>query len=110
MEKVFIAQRVANKLHATEASVDAALVEAAEMMNELVKARQELKLSATFAQESTAKLVDAMKALGEARAAMMVVHSDLNEAQLRLGIRTRMDLIKPLAREARETTVLREVG
>lgn len=111
MEKVFVAQRIANKLHATEASVDAAMVEAAELMNEMVKARQELKLSATFGHEATAKMVEAIQALGEARAAMMAVHEEANEAQLRLGIRTRMDLVKPLARDAnRQATVMREVG
>lgn len=40
MEKVFVAQRVANKLYATEAAVDAAIVEVTEMMAELVQGIQ----------------------------------------------------------------------
>jgi hypothetical protein len=110
MDKVFVAQRVATKLTATEEAVDAAMVEVAELMGEMLKARRELSLSTTFGDEAAAKLVEAMKALGEARTAMVGVHSELNESQLRLGIRTRMDFIKPLARAARKETVLREVG
>lgn len=110
MEKIFVAQRVANKLNTTEEAVDTAMAEAAELMSEMLKARRELALSTTFGDEAAAKLVDAIKSLGEARTAMVGVHSELNEAQLRIGIRTRMDLIKPLAREDRKATVLREVG
>jgi len=110
MDKVFVAQRVASKLSATEEAVDTAMAEAAELMSEMLKARRELGVSTVFGDDAAAKLVDAMKALGEARTAMVGVHGELNEAQLRLGIRTRMDYVKPLAREARKDTVLREVG
>lgn len=110
MEKVFVAQRVANKLNTVEEAVDTAMAEAAELMSEMLKARRELSLSTTFGDEAAAKLVEAMKALGEARTAMVGVHGQLNEAQLRIGVRTRMDYVKPLARESRKDTVLREVG
>lgn len=111
MDKVFVAKRMTTKLYGAEHALDAALVEAAELMNEMVKARQELKLSATVGQESTAKLIEAMAALGEARTAMMAVHADLDDVRLRLGLRTRMIGIegKPLAHRESET-VLREVG
>jgi uncharacterized coiled-coil DUF342 family protein len=110
MEKVFVAQRVANKLNTTEEAVDTAMNEAAELMSEMLKARRELGLSTTFGDEAAAKMVEAMKALGEARTAMVAVHSELNEAQLRIGVRTRMDFIKPLAREERKAATLRNVG
>jgi hypothetical protein len=110
MEKVLVAQRVANKLSKTEEAVDTAMAEAAELMSEMLKARRELGVSTVFGDDAAAKLVDAMKALGEARTAMVGVHGELNEAQLRLGIRTRMDFVKPLAREQRQATTLREVG
>lgn len=111
MDKVFVAQRVAVKLYATENAVDTAMVEAAELMNEMVKARRELKLSATFGHEATEKLVEAIKALGEARTAMMAVHEEASEAQLRIGVRTRMDTpVKPLAIRKDAPTTLREVG
>ena len=91
MEKAFVAQRVAKKLFVTEAAVDGALVEASELMSEMLKARQDVQVSMVFADEAQAKLMEAMKALSEARTAMVAVHGELNEAKLRLGIRTKMD-------------------
>lgn len=90
MEKAFVAQRVARKLFTTEAAVDGALVEAAELMSEMLKARQDVNASLIFADDVQVKMMEAMKALSEARTAMVGVHSELNEAKLRLGIRTKM--------------------
>lgn len=95
MEKAFVAQRVANKLFATEAAVDGALAEAAELMSVMLEARKDVKVSTVFADDAQVKLMEAMKALSEARTAMVGVHEELNKAQLRLGIRTRMDWAKP---------------
>lgn len=92
MEKVFVAQRVAKKLFATEAAVDGALGEAAELMSAMIAARKDANLSLVFADDVQVKLMDAMRALSEARTAMVGVHNELNEAKLRLGIRTRMGL------------------
>lgn len=109
MEKAFIAQRVAKKLFVTEAAVDGALVEASELMSDMLKARNEVNVSMVFADEAQAKLMEAMKALSDARTAMVAVHNELHEAQLRLGIRTKMGIEKPLAL-ARAPEALRDVG
>ena len=90
MEKVFVAQRVAKKLFQTEGSVDAAFADAAELLSEMLKARQDMNVSMVFADDCQAKLMDALKALSEARTAMVGLHSELDEAKLRLGIRTKM--------------------
>lgn len=90
MEKVFVAQRVANKLFATEAAVDGALAEAAELLSVMLEARKDVNASLVFADDVQVKLMDAMKALSEARTAMVGVHQELGEAKLRLGIRTKM--------------------
>jgi hypothetical protein len=95
MEKVFVARRVAEKLFATEAAVDGALAEAAELMSEMLKARKDVNVALTFADDSQAKLMEAIKALSEARTAMVGVHGQLEEAKLRLGIRTKMGVEKP---------------
>lgn len=110
MEKAFVAQRVAKKLFVTEAAVDGALSEAAELMSELLTARKEVNTSLVFADDVQVKLMDAMKALSEARTAMVGVHNELNEAQLRLGVRTRMDFQKPTSLAKEETTGVRKVG
>jgi flagellin-like hook-associated protein FlgL len=110
MEKAFVAQRVATKLFVTEAAVDGALSEAAELMSEILTARKEVNTSLVFADDVQVKLMDAMKALSEARSAMVGVHNELNEAQLRLGVRTRMDFQKPTSLATNETASVRKVG
>ena|SRR5258706_3367732 len=110
MEKAFVAQRVAKKLFVTEAAVDGALVEASELMSEMLKARKDVNVSMVFADDAQAKLMEAIKALSEARTAMVAVHNELNEAQLRLGVRTKMIIEKPLALSEMTQIALREVG
>jgi hypothetical protein len=109
MEKVFVAQRVAKKLFSTEAAVDGALAEASELMGEMLKARKDVNTSLVFADDVQVKMVEAIQALSSARTAMVGVHNELNEAKLRLGIRTKMGYeIK--VDDGQETAVLREVG
>ena len=110
MEKAFVAQRVAKKLFTTEAAVDCAMVEAAELMGEMLKARQDVNVSLVFADDVQVKMMQALKALSEARSAMVGVHSELNEAKLRLGIRTKMNSEKPPEATVRTETTLRGVG
>jgi hypothetical protein len=110
MEKAFVAQRVAKKLFVTEAAVDGALGEAAELMSELLTARKDVNTSLVFADDVQVKLMDAMKALSEARSAMVGVHNELAEAQLRLGIRTKMAGEKPPSMvEVAQTTLRKAV-
>jgi hypothetical protein len=90
VEKAFVAQRVANKLFATESAVDAAMVETMEMMAELIQARKDLGLSATVANGASAKFAEAVQALAAARTAVVDAHAELDETRLRIGVRTRM--------------------
>lgn len=112
MEKAFVAQRVAKKLFVTEAAVDGALVEASELMSEMLKARKDVNVSMIFADDVQVKMMEAMKALSEARTAMVAVHAELNEAKLRLGIRTKMDgeAKPPGGSVTHERVTMREVG
>jgi hypothetical protein len=103
-----VAKGVAKKLFSTEAAVDGALVEASELMSEMLKARQNINVSMVFADDVQVKMMEAMRALSEARTAMVAVHNELNEAQLRLGVRTTMNSEKPAV--VREQAPLREVG
>lgn len=111
MEKAFVAQRVATKLFTTEAAVDQAMVEATELMADLLKARKDVNAPLVFADDVQVKLMDAIRALSEARSAMVGVHGQLGEAKLRLGIRTKMagELEKFLL-NAPQTTTMRDVG
>lgn len=90
MDKVFVAKRIQSKLVGTEHSVDAALIEATELVAELLRARKELGLGANVGDAALVKMTAAVSALSEARTSMVAAHKELNEVQLRLGIRTRM--------------------
>ena len=110
MEKVFVAQRVAKKLFSTEAAVDSAMSEAAELMSVMLAARKDVNASLVFADDVQVKMMEALKALSEARTAMVGVHGQLDEAKLRLGIRTKMGYENKMAAPEEAQTVMREVG
>jgi hypothetical protein len=110
VEKAFVAQRVANKLFATENAVDSAMAEATEMMAELLRARKDLGLSATVGDSVVSKVVEAISALSEARTAMVSAHGELAELKLRVGIRTKLSGVEDKVEQAPETTTLRQVS
>jgi hypothetical protein len=109
VEKVFVAQRVATKLFASENAVDAAMVETAELMADLLKARKDLGVSTVVGDRAAAKLAEAMTALSEARSAMVDAHNELNDVKLRIGVRTKMIGVEDKPKEAPQGH-LREVG
>lgn len=110
VDKVFVAKRVAAKLRRAEHSIDAALVEASEMVAEMVRARKELGLAANVGDAAIAKATAAMAALSEARTSMVAAHADLAEVQLRIGIRTRMDGPEDKVETPASNVSLREVA
>lgn len=110
MEKVFVAQRVATKLFASENAVDAAMVETAELMADLLKARKDLGISAVTGDRAASKLADAMAALSQARSAMVEAHNELSDVKLRIGVRTKMIGVEDKPKEAPPAGHLREVG
>ena len=90
MDKAFIAKRTQEKLVATEAAIDAALIETTQLLADLLQARSDLGALVAFADDVQVKLTEAVAALSSARTTMGQVHSGLEEAALRLGIRPRM--------------------
>jgi hypothetical protein len=90
MEKALVAQRVANRLFATEKAVDAAMSEAASLMMAMTEARSELGLSAVVGDDATGKVAEAIATLAEARRAIVAAHGTLAETKLRVGIRTKL--------------------
>ena len=90
MDKAFIAKRTQEKLIATEAAIDLALIETTQLLADLLQARADLGAPVAFADDVQVKLTETVAALSSARTAMGLVHSGLEEAALRLGIRHRM--------------------
>ena len=113
MEKIFVAQRVFGKLVETEEAVDAAFAQSAELMSVMLQARKDLGANIKFADDAQAKLMDAIKAMSEARTSMCAVHNELEEAKLRIGIRTKMGGIETnnsqLMADESEQPALRQV-
>jgi hypothetical protein len=91
VEKAIVAQRVANRLFATENAVDAAILEASQLMGAFIEARRDVGFAATLGCDAINKVAVAMSALAEARQACVDAHSELADVKLRLGIRTKMD-------------------
>ena len=90
MERALVLQHAANKLYAAEASIDKAMADASLLIMELQKVRTDLNLSATFADEATAKAAQSLATLAQARSAMVACHAEMNDGKLRLGVRTKM--------------------
>ena len=90
MDKAFIAKRAQEKLVATEAAIDLALIETTQLLADLLQARTDVGAPVAFADDVQVKLTEADAALSSARTTMGKVHSGLEEAALRLGIRPQM--------------------
>lgn len=110
MDKVFVAKRVATRLRGAEHSIDAALIEASELVAELLRSRKEVGLAANVGDPALAKLAAAVTALSEARTSMVAAHAELAEVQLRLGIRTRMDGVEDKVEPTTAKVSLRDVA
>ena len=63
MDKAFVAKRVVSKLHATEKTVDTAILEVSELVSELITARREVGLSTTVGDKELAAVIEALAAL-----------------------------------------------
>jgi len=90
VEKALVAQKLANKLFATEAAVDAAMAEAMNLLAGLAEARREAGVSAVVGNVATAKVAEAIATLSQARTAIVAAHDEMADVKLRLGIRTKM--------------------
>jgi hypothetical protein len=90
MDKAIVAQTVANRLFATENAIDVALVEASQLLQAMLQARKDLRISAVVGDRAPAQLAQAIAALSAARTAVVETHGELAEAKLRVGIRTKL--------------------
>jgi len=77
MTKQESAQRVADKLWATERAIDSAMVEAVQLIEAMISARRELKLSGTVGEVAQARAAESIGALSEARRSVMATHAAL---------------------------------
>lgn len=90
MDKALICQGVANTLFASEKAIDAAIAESAALLTGVAEARTEARVSMVATDKSTAKIMEAMMLLSQARTAMVEAHVELADVKLRGGVRTKM--------------------
>ncbi len=90
MEKALAAQKLANKLFATEAAVDAAMAEAMTLLAGMMETRKEFGLSATVGDTAAAKVAEAISTLAAAKSAIVVAHGEMADLKLRIGLRTKL--------------------
>jgi hypothetical protein len=86
MSKIETVKGVANKLFATEAAVDTAMVQAAQLLESIVEGRKALNLSAVAAEAAQSRVAESIGALAEARRAVMAAHSSLQSLQRKMGV------------------------
>ena len=91
MDKVFVVKRVAEQLWRSEDAIDGAIGAASQLMGDIMEARRELKVAHAVVDPATTKVAAAIAAMAEARRAVIEAHDALNEAKLRIGVRTKMD-------------------
>lgn len=94
MEREFVAQRVANRLFKTEASIDHAIADLSGLMTVILAAQEELGISRTVADTTVAKLAAAITAASEARTALTGTHKRLETIHDGLGLRTKLSGIQ----------------
>lgn len=86
MDRKEVVAGVANELHATEASLDAAITQATTLVQSMIGARTMMKLSPVVGATSQAKAMAAIAALSEAREALVACHNELAKDHRRLGL------------------------
>ncbi|RZJ90306.1 MAG: hypothetical protein EON88_18735 [Brevundimonas sp.] len=85
MERTEIIAGVAGDLYATELAVDAAITQAATLIQSMISGRTALNVSAVAGTGSQAKAMEALTALGAAREAIVACHGELQKDHRKMG-------------------------
>lgn len=88
MQRAEVIASVAGELNATEQALDAAIAHATTLVQSMIGARTQLSISPVAGAGSQAKAMEAIAALGEARAKMVECHEELAKDHRRLGYGT----------------------
>lgn len=85
MNKDQVIASVASELHATEAALDAAIVQATTLVQSMIGARTALSVSPIAGATAQAKAMETIAALSAAREAIVTCHDELQKDHRRLG-------------------------
>lgn len=104
MSKTEVIASVAGDLQSTEQAVDAAITQAATLVQSMIGARTALGISPVAGASSQAKALEAITALGAARQAVIACHRELAKDHERLGYGVYADGWMPKGEEKPPTT------
>lgn len=85
MTKTEIIASVAGDLNSTEQAIDAAITQAATLVQAMIGTRTALGVSATVGADAQAKVLEAIASLGAARQAIVAGHAELAKDHRRMG-------------------------
>ncbi|HEY0053608.1 MAG TPA: hypothetical protein VGB49_09365 [Caulobacteraceae bacterium] len=86
MTKIEVVNGVAAELHATEQAIDAAIAQATSLVGAMIQGRTTASLSPLVAADEQTKIIEAIQALGAARACMVEAHGDFAKTHRKLGL------------------------
>jgi len=107
MRQIRSAARIARQLQNAEASIDQAILDANALVGALIAARREQNFAAEVGQDALNEVVHSIKALMQARGAMVAGHLHLAKLAEDLAIEWRMD--GPLEEKIKEMPSFRAV-
>lgn len=90
MDKTLVSQGIAYKLFASEKALDAAVAETASLLTGVTEGREALRVSMVVTDKSSAKIMEALSLLSQARTAMAAAHVELDVLKATIGVRTKM--------------------
>jgi hypothetical protein len=91
MKQIRLAARIARQIRQTETTMDQTILEANALVSAMIEARREGNFAAEVGQEALEDVVRSIKALMDARGAIVAGHSHLAKLADDLAIEWRMD-------------------
>lgn len=93
MKKIVVAREVADSLHATEASLEAALVSARRTLERMTAAKAELGLTGTMGDAALARVRESIAAMEHAGELMMEGHREAYRIHKTVDPRNRAEIV-----------------
>lgn len=87
MNKQIIAQDVADHMVEAELAVAQSMAKAAKLMEVMVLAQAQLRISSTMAEPAMRRVAQAMATLGQAHSEMVSAHNRMDQIQRKIGLR-----------------------
>lgn len=85
-QRLQVAQNVASFVNETEVQLDSAIERAADLVQTMVAGRIACKVGANVGHEAISKTLEALELMGQARAALVQAHKEMQITQEQVGL------------------------